>query len=107
MIVRALFVGVFSCIVLAAALSASAHEGSQHVMGTVSAISADRLDVQTKDGKTVGVLTTPKTQYKANKAAGARDAMKVGDRVVIEVTKQGDGLTASEVRFAPAPPAAH
>lgn len=81
-----------------------AHEGSQHILGTVTAIAQDHVVVQTLDNKTVTIMTTAQTRYRAIKEASTREALKVGHRVVAEVTKETAGLTASELRFSSVPP---
>lgn len=87
-------------------LLAWAHEGSAHVMGTVTEVAADHVVIQTLDAKTVTIKTTAKTSYRTTKEASSRDALKVGHRVVAEVTKDAGGLTASELRFSSVPPKA-
>lgn len=81
-----------------------AHEGSLHVMGTVTEVAADHVVVQTLDAKSVTIKTTAHTSYRTTKASSNRDALKVGHRVVAEVTKDATGLTASELRFSSVPP---
>jgi hypothetical protein len=80
-----------------------AHEGSQHILGTVTAVAPDHVVVLTLDNKTVTIMTTAQTRYRTTKEASTRDALKVGHRVVAEVTKDTAGLTASEVRFSAVP----
>lgn len=75
-----------------------AHEGSFHVLGTVTASSADQLVVQAKDGQAVSIRLTPETRYRAVGATSS-STPSVGDRVVVEVTGNSNGMTASEVRF--------
>jgi|GEM_PF-1386526 len=81
-----------------------AHEGSQHILGTITTVAPDHVVVQTLDNKTVTIITTAQTRYRALKEASTREALKVGHRVVAEVTKDKTGLTASEVRFSSVPP---
>jgi len=81
-----------------------AHEGSQHILGTVTTVAPNHVVVQTLDNKTVTIMTTDQTRYRTIKEASTRDALKVGHRVVAEVTKDTAGLTASEVRFSSASP---
>lgn len=81
-----------------------AHEGSTHILGTVATVAPDHVIVQTPDNKTVTIKTTDKTRYRTTKEASTREALKVGHRVVAEVTKDAAGLTASEVRFSSATP---
>jgi hypothetical protein len=81
-----------------------AHEGGTHVMGTVSVSESDHLVVQGTDGKEVSIILSPGTRYRAAGAANSSATPKVGDRVVVEVTKDSQGLTASEVRFSTVAP---
>lgn len=81
-----------------------AHEGSTHILGTVTAVEAGHLVVQTPDNKTVTIKTTARTKYRTTKEASTREALQVGHRVVAEVTQDATGVTASEVRFSAVPP---
>ncbi|HEY6148834.1 MAG TPA: hypothetical protein VIZ69_14100 [Thermoanaerobaculia bacterium] len=85
--------------VLAAPGALVAHEGHHHVLGTVIGVEATRVQVRTKDGKTVAVPVNAGTKYfrgsKGNIAAAASD-VKVGMRVVIDLAKGG---SAEEVRL--------
>ncbi len=81
-----------------------AHEGSTHILGTVTSVAPDHVVVQTPDNKTLTFKTTAQTRYRTTKEASTREALKVGHRVVAEVTKDAAGLTASEVRFSSAAP---
>jgi hypothetical protein len=76
---------------------ALAHGGHVHVMGTVTAVAADHLEVKTKDGKTVTVPLAKTTLYsKGNQKATPAD-VHVGNRVVVDL---GAGGAAEEVRLA-------
>ena len=78
-----------------------AHEGEPHVMGTVATVYAKHIVVQTGEGKTLSISIDTNTKFRhGDKAAAAAD-LKVGDRIVAEVSHKGDTLTASEIRFAP------
>ncbi len=79
-----------------------AHEGRPHLMGTVAAIDANQIVVQTTEGKSLSVAVDQNTKYRQGDAAAVATDLKVGDRVVLEVTSSGAGQTASEIRFAPA-----
>jgi hypothetical protein len=81
-----------------------AHEGSTHILGTITTVAPDHVVVQTPDNKTVTIKTTAQTRYRTIKEASTREALKVGYRVVAEVTKDAAGLTASEMRFSSAAP---
>lgn len=84
-----------------------AHGTGQHVLGIVAALDATHIEVTTTKGSNVNVRVTQNTRYRSKHAASANGLPKVGDRVVIEVIKDGDVLTATEVQFAsPKSPAA-
>lgn len=91
-------------LVFGAAAPLAAHEGSLHILGTVTEVAADHVVVQTPDNKTVTIKTTAQTRYRTTKQASSRDALQVGHRVVAEVTKNAAGMTASELRFSSVPP---
>ena len=74
-----------------------AHSGD-HVMGTITAIDANHLDVKTPQGGTVSITLTDKTAF-ASKNTSPTPRPKVGDRVVIDVVKDGNGLKALEMEF--------
>jgi hypothetical protein len=81
----------------------SAHEGPK-VMGTVAVIDASHLEVKDKAGNTVSIALTAETKYRktgATATAPARAAtaadVKVGQRVAVRVTHEGDKMTAMEV----------
>ncbi len=79
-----------------------AHGTGQHVLGTVAAIDASHIEVTTPKGGNVTVRVTQNTRYRSQSVTGTDGLPKPGDRVVIEVTKDGDVLIATEVRFASA-----
>ena len=83
-------------------LSAGAHGTGLHVVGTVSTVAPDRLEIEDAKGAIVTVRTTEKTRYRTKNAAATTP--QVGDRVVIEAAQEGDMLTAVEVRFASSGP---
>ena len=79
-----------------------AHEGKEHVMGTISALDGQHLVVTDREGKPVSINLTKDTKYKQGDAPAAVSALMVGARVVVEVTGKPESFVASEVRFAPA-----
>jgi ribosomal protein S1 len=81
---------------------ALAHGDRPHVMGTVKALDAQQIVVQTKEGKTISIHLNEATKYRKEKATATRADLKVGDRVVVHATSEGDTLTASEIRFSSA-----
>ena len=79
--------------ILAAALvmptAARAHEGHAHkVMGTVSAISANQFEMKTPEGKVVTVTLNQQTTFARGKQKVDVAAVKVGERVVVEVASE-------------------
>ena len=75
---------------------ANSHNGMQHVMGTVTSITASNVTVKATDGSTQVVLLSTDTKYlKGTQVIAAKD-IKVGDHVVIHATKKGDQLTAAD-----------
>ncbi len=77
--------------------------GHGHVMGTVTAVAADHLEVKTKDGKTVTVPLAKPTHYSKGGKKATWAAVHVGDRVVVHL---GAGGAAEEVKLASGKPAA-
>lgn len=83
--------------------TAFAHGTGQHVLGTVTAIDESHIEVKTPKGATVSVLIDKQTRFKAKRAPKLNEPPEVGDRVVIEATKdEKKGLIATEIHFAAA-----
>lgn len=97
------------CILSAFALAGAlvAHEGGQHVIGSVKSITPQSVTVETVKHETLTIMLTPKTEVMKSKAKGDIKDLKVGDRVVIHAAKGKDGLEAEEVDFGAAPAAKH
>jgi hypothetical protein len=90
---------LFVCLSLGA-IAVLAHGGEEHVMGTVTKVTADSITVKTtaKEPLTVGVV--PATKFMMGKMAMKIDGLKVGDRVVIHATEPKEGtLVADTVEF--------
>jgi hypothetical protein len=86
--------------------AAWAHEGHAHkVLGTISAIQANRVELKTPEGKTVSVMVNAKTTYARGKQKVDVSALKVGERVVAEVASEKD-MIATSVMMAAATPVA-
>ena len=79
-----------------------AHDGDQHVLGTIMAIDATHVEVKTSKGQSVNVRVNKKTQYKDEGNPKVPNVPEVGDRVVIKATKEGKVLVATEVHFSAA-----
>jgi Cu/Ag efflux protein CusF len=78
--------------------SAYAHNGMEHVMGTVANITDNSVTVTTTDGKTQTVTMTADTKYSKMDATIALKDIKVGDHVVIHATKKDNKLIAATVQ---------
>lgn len=99
---------VLALICLVISTPAFAHGTGQHVLGTVTAIDATHLEIKTPKGKTVDVQFTKQTRFKEKGNPKGTNLPAVGDRVVIEATKDDKALIATEVHYssgkrAPAP----
>lgn len=84
---------------------AFAHGTGQHVLGTVTAIDAKHIEVKTPKGATVSVNLTKQTHFKEKGNPKSAAPPSVGDRVVIEATrdeKDKKVLTATEVHYSAA-----
>jgi hypothetical protein len=84
------------------AMASFAHEGNKHVMGTVTAISANSITVQSadKEAKTTTVSVIPSTMFMKSGAHASLKDLKVGDRVVVEAKEnKDDELEAVSVTF--------
>ena len=79
-----------------------AHDGDQHVLGTITAIDATHVEVKTSKGQSVNVRINKKTLYKDQRNPKDADVPEVGDRVVIKATKNGKVLVATEIHFSAA-----
>ena len=104
---RSLFAVVLAA-VLALPLSLAAHSGHVHkVMGTVAMVGPSQLEVKTTDGKLAVVFINAKTVYERDTKKTDLNALKIGDRVVIEGTQAtgAKNVTAQKVRIGTAPAA--
>lgn len=90
------------CMGLAAA--AQAHEGHHHTtMGTVKAIDATKLDLETTEGKLESFVLTAETAYKRGDAAAVHHDVAVSARAaVMYETKDGKNV-AIEVKLGAKP----
>ena len=71
-----------------------AHNGMQHIMGTVTAITGTSITLKTSDGHVRTVALTGATKYSQS---GGLATIKIGDRIVIHATEKNEKLTAAEV----------
>lgn len=91
---------LLSCILWFATASL-AHNGMEHLMGTVKAVSANSITVQTvgKESKEITIALLPSTKFTKDGADTPRTDLKVGDRVVVHAKPNGDKLEAVTVVF--------
>jgi hypothetical protein len=89
-------------LIMAFALSPtlSAHDGHDHkIMGVVSNVHENHLEVKAKDGKTSAITLNAKTKIVRGKSPLAVTDIKVGDRVVVNVGNGKEPLVAKEVQL--------
>ncbi len=86
-------------LILASVQAVFAHGGAEHVMGTVSKISAQSVTVDTTDKKVVEVGLSSKTTYTRDDKKVAATDVKVGDRVMIEAKEVNEKLVADSVKL--------
>jgi Domain of unknown function (DUF5666) len=84
---------------LVAPTAASALEVSQHVLGTITAIDEKHIEVKTLKGKSVSVKLTKQARFKDKNNPKSTARPTVGDRVVIEATKEDKVLIAKEIHY--------
>ena len=87
-------------ILLSAALL-RAHGEATHLMGTVTAVTADTVTIKDRAGKSVVVMLGKTTKYVKDKQAAVIGDLKVGTRVMINVTmdEKMKMYTAGEVQL--------
>jgi len=81
----------------------AAHEGHVHkVMGTVAAVDASHIEVDTKDAGKQSYALTKDTRYRKGKATAAASDVKLGARVVLSVVEEHGAKSVTEVLMAEA-----
>jgi hypothetical protein len=101
---------IIALAVLALALGpiAFAHNGVEHVMGTVTAISAGSITVQTAQHTEATVLLDSSTKFTNKGAAAALKDLKIGERVIIDAKPDAaKKLVGVTVRWGAAPHPPH
>src|SRR5580698_7150266 len=78
---------------------AAAHNGEQHVIGTVAKISDTSITVKTTAGKLVEVIFDAKTTYTRAKQQIHKTDIKAGDRIVIHAVEVKEKLTAHTIEI--------
>jgi hypothetical protein len=85
-----------------------AHEGHAHkVMGTVVAIDATHIEVDTKEGKKESHPLTKDTKFLRGKVPAVAGDVKPGARVVVTVVEKDGKKSVTEVLLAEAKPDQH
>src|SRR5262245_7224899 len=69
---------------------AYAHNGVEHVMGTVTALTDSSITVDTVKHVSVTVVLDPTTKFTKGTVEAARKDLKVGDRVAIDAKESPD-----------------
>jgi len=88
---------------LLAASVALAHGGGEHLMGTVKAINASTITLETKDKKVVTVHYDDQTVFEKSGGKATPQDLKVGARAVVHAMKHGELLHATLVKFGKPP----
>lgn len=80
-------------------VAAAAHDGHDHkVMGIVSMLHENHLEVKAADGKTSTITLNEKTKIVRGKTRLTAADLKVGDRVVVNVGNGKPPLVAKQVQ---------
>ncbi len=87
---RSTLIIVLAALTLALGPIAFGHNGVEHVMGTVTAVSASSITVETPKHTTTTVLLEQATKFTNKGAAASLKDLKVGDRVVIDAKPGAD-----------------
>ena len=85
------------------AILALAHGKEQHILGTVTKITANEITVKTLKNETLTVVVIDKTEFNKGNTKATLNDIKVGDRVVIHAMKSGNKPEAHIVKFGVAP----
>ncbi|HMS85566.1 MAG TPA: DUF5666 domain-containing protein [Nitrospira sp.] len=74
-----------------------------HVLGIVTSIDDKHMDVKTTKGQVVSVLLTKQVKYKNKNNPKSLDPPAVGDRVIIEASRdeKNKKVTATVVHYSP------
>lgn len=93
---------IVACAFILLSSTAWAHGSGQHVLGTVTAIDESHIEVKTPKGAMVSVKLTKQTHFKEKGNPSSTAPPAIGDRVVIEATKEKKTLTATDVHYSAA-----
>ena len=76
-----------------------AHGDSKHILGTVTEAAEDHVVVKTTKGESISITFRPETNFQHNGIHKKDARPQVGDRLIAEVSKDGDEIVATEIRF--------
>lgn len=76
-----------------------AHGDTQHILGTVTKTAEDHVVVTTTKGESVSITFRADTSFQHNGITKKDARPQVGDRLVAEVSQDGEDLVADEIRF--------
>ena len=92
------FVLLFAAVTIPARLLA--HEKHEHkLMGTVTAVATNQIEVDTTDGAQATLLLSQKTKVLKGKTSVASAEIKVGERVVVTFTEKDGKKTAKQIQL--------
>jgi hypothetical protein len=101
---RSTLIIALAVLTLALGPIAFGHNGVEHVMGTVTAISASSITVETAQHTTATVILATSTKFTNKGAAAALKDLKIGERVVIDAKPDAaKKLVGVTVRWGAAP----
>jgi Domain of unknown function (DUF5666) len=77
-----------------------AHPGHDHkLMGTISSIDKNKIVMKTTEGKDMTFEVVPTTTFKVGAKKGAQTDLKVGMRIVVSATEEGNTLRAKDIQY--------
>ena len=86
--------------ILGIAAAARAHEGHDHeAKGTVKAIEATKLTLDSTEGKVLLFTLSAQTKFLRGTAEVKREEVVVGERAIVKYQEKGEANNASEVRL--------
>ena len=95
-------------ILLLTSVAAWAHNGVEHILGTITALTETSVTVETPKHTSVTVTLNAATKFLKGEAAVTRKDVKVGDRIAIDAKEGADKkLTGLAVKLGGAGAAAH
>jgi hypothetical protein len=94
---------LFTLLSLGPMVSAKEPELLLHVLGTVTSIDEKHIEVKTAKGSVVSVLLSKQVKYRNKNNPKSLDLPAVGDRVIIEASKdeKNKKVTATVVHYSP------